>query len=209
MTEKATRTPGGVDGYVARTVPVRLSIEPREVVLSQPEMEGLLGQADRIAVKSCECRGEKQGCARPLEVCLVLDDAADEDVRKGEARLVSPDEALAILERSHTAGLVHLAYRLGETPVQIICSCCPCCCWFLLRLRDRGFEAGVIESAWVASFDPSACLGCRTCLERCPFGAWRSSEVGVDLDRARCFGCGLCVSTCPAHAVRLVERGTA
>jgi Pyruvate/2-oxoacid:ferredoxin oxidoreductase delta subunit len=206
MPRREEGRPEGVDGYVARTIPVRASVEPREVVLSQPEMEELLAGARRIAVTSCACRGERKACDRPLDVCLLLDDAADEDVEKGKARPIELPEALEILRRTHDAGLVHLAYRFREDPVRIVCSCCSCCCWFLIRLRERGYHAGVVESALVARFDPSRCSGCGRCAERCPFKAWSSEAGGTAFDATRCFGCGLCVSTCPSGAIRLETR---
>jgi NAD-dependent dihydropyrimidine dehydrogenase PreA subunit len=200
------RIPEGVDGFVARTIPVRASVEPREFVLSQPEMEGLLARARQIAVTSCGCRRERRACDRPLDVCLVLDDVADEDVGRGKARPIRLSEALDFLRQSHAAGLVHLAYRFREDPVSIVCSCCPCCCWFLTRLRERGYHAGVVESDLIARFDGSQCSGCGRCVERCPFEAWSAGGGGTTFDATRCFGCGLCVSTCPSGAIRLEAR---
>ena len=48
-----------VDGYTARTISVRTSLQARQVILSQPEMEALLSSAKLIALGICDCRQEQ------------------------------------------------------------------------------------------------------------------------------------------------------
>jgi ferredoxin len=123
-------------------------------------------------------------------------------------RAVSLDEALAVLERSHRAGLVHVAYRKSGAPVTLVCSCCMCACNPLKRLKGRDYHEAITESAYVARFDASICMGCGACIERCPFGAFRRGDgtESVDFHAPACFGCGLCVSTCPSGAIMFARR---
>jgi len=200
-----------VDGYTARTIVVQSSLQARQVVLSQSEMAALLSSARLIALGVCDCRQEQKRCDGPLEVCISLDEAAQQLIARRGARAVSLAEALDVLRRSHEAGLVHLAFRQGNKAVSQICSCCSCCCWFLNRLKHFDYHDAVAESEFIAAFDQAACDGCSVCIGRCQFGAWSvnqlTSGTAVAFDPASCFGCGLCVSTCPQGAITLAPRG--
>lgn len=204
-----------VDRYTARTIPVHASVQGKQVVLSEPEMEALLAGAQLIALGNCDCRQKQGQCDAPLEVCISLNGWAQEMIMRGNSRPVSLPEALDALRRSHQVGLVHLAYRQGEEEVGQVCSCCSCCCWFLNVLKCFDYHDAIAESAFIAAFEPALCNGCGVCLGRCQFGAWerrnpfsgrKRVSSGVHFNPARCFGCGLCVSACPTGAVSLVER---
>ena len=195
--------------YTAVTIPVHVSVRARETVLCQPEAEDLLRRSRTLALQPCECRQKSGNCDAPRDVCLTLDGAAEEAVARGTAHVVELPEALAALERSHRAGLVHFAFRKPGEAVGLLCSCCPCCCWFFAKLKGFDYHHAVAESTFVASFDDEACAGCLTCVGRCPFGAWEAGEPvpgKVALAADRCFGCGLCASTCPTGAIALVPR---
>jgi ferredoxin len=194
--------------YLGQMIPVHVELRSAQVVLSQPEMHELLEEADVIALGDCGCRKEAHVCEHPLDVCLAIDEEARDEITNHAWREISPDDALAVLERSHRAGLVHVAYRKPGEPITLICSCCTCGCNPLKRLVGRDYHEAITESAFVARFDPATCAGCGTCVERCPFGAFRSAN-GAERPEFRasaCFGCGLCVSTCPAGVITFVRR---
>ncbi len=49
------------------------------------------------------------------------------------------------------------------------------------------------------------CLGFGDCVEVCPFGAMRMSELGVpEIDRIKCTSCGKCVKACPKKIISLL-----
>jgi ferredoxin len=192
--------------YYGQTIPVHVEIRATQVVLAQPEMRELLSSAALIAVGECGCRRDAKTCDHPLEVCLAVDDEAREEIAEHGWRALAIDEALRILETTHRAGLVHVAYRKRNEPITLICSCCTCACNPLRRLRGSGYREEITVSTYVAAFDPDACAGCGTCVERCPFGAFRRGGAGIEFEESLCFGCGLCVSTCPAEAIEFVER---
>ncbi len=195
-------------GFTGVTLPVHVEVEADQVVLAQPEMRDLLEAADVIAVGECLCRKEEGNCDNPLEVCIALDDAAGERIRDRSWRAISVDDALVILEKTYELGLVHLAYRRGEGDVNLVCSCCSCCCWPLNGLKRFDYHDGIAESAFVARFDGTKCVGCGTCVGRCPFGALEIPEGAnsTEFNADRCFGCGLCAGTCPSSALRLEPR---
>jgi len=56
------------------------------------------------------------------------------------------------------------------------------------------------------SFLPSACIGCKRCMEVCPRGAHRVVDGERVFDRQRCEVCGKCVEECYAEALEMVGR---
>lgn len=190
------------------TIPVNVTIEAEEVVLAQPEMESLLREAELVAVGDCNCRKTAGNCDRPLEVCLGLNDEAQDNIDRNRWRAIGVDEALDILEQTHRAGLVHHAFRQSDGAVNLVCSCCSCCCEFLGSLTHLTYRDALTASAYVAAHDSAACLQCGICISRCPFGAFsrESEQEPVAHDAARCFGCGLCVGTCSSGAIAFVAR---
>jgi NAD-dependent dihydropyrimidine dehydrogenase PreA subunit len=188
-------------------IPVHVELSSTQVVLAQPEMRDLLAGAEVIALGDCGCRRDAKVCDHPLDVCLAIDDEARDEMKKHAWRAIGLDEALTVLERSHRAGLVHVAYRKAGEPITMVCSCCTCACSPLRELKGRDYHDAVTESAYVAQFDASACAGCGRCVERCPFGAFGWDGADRPAFRApACFGCGLCVSTCPTRAIAFVAR---
>ncbi len=201
---------GAATKYIGQTIPVHVEITAREAVLAQPEMREFLAGAELIAVGECMCRRDRgaEACGRPLDVCLAIDEEARRDIETEGWRPISLVEALGVLEVSHRAGLVHMAYRKpGEEP-EIVCSCCSCCCGPLQTLKGRDYHDGFVESNYIAQFNAALCVGCGRCAERCVFGAFTRAENAdrAEFTRSKCFGCGLCVSTCPAGAIELVKR---
>lgn len=204
-------TSGGAElKYIGHTIPVHIELTARETVLAQPEMRELLAAAELIAVGECMCRRDKgvEACGRPLDVCMSINAEARKSIEKDGWRAVSLDEALGVLERSHRAGLVHMAYHKPGEEITIVCSCCSCCCGPFQDWRGRGYKDVFMESNYVARFDAGLCIGCGQCTERCPFGAFTlaESEDRAAFQASKCFGCGLCVSTCPSEAIKLVKR---
>jgi ferredoxin len=201
-----TTEPQENEEYIATTIPVRIDIDAKQAVLSFDEAEEILRSATTLAIGPCGCRKEEQNCDAPIDVCLALD-YEERDLYEG-FEPVSVERALEALRTSHEAGLVHLAYRKPGKPITEFCSCCSCCCWMFKRLKATDYHEAIVESRFIAKQDPETCVGCGTCVERCPFDAWLPSENGgaPSLAEGRCFGCGVCVTACPADAISLRPR---
>ena len=195
-----------LDGYAARTIPVHVPLDAEQHVLILEEAQRILQGANSVALGPCTCRQTEKRCDAPVDVCLSLNTEPSE-LMEG-FRPVTVDEALDALRRSHDAGLVHLAYRKDGGEIQEFCSCCSCCCWFLTRMKASGNTRELHASPFVAQIDKEACVGCGTCVQRCPFDAWSQAEAGRPpvFDPNACFGCGVCVSACPAGALTLQGR---
>jgi len=196
------------------TIPVHIELHSMQVVLSQPEMRSLLSGANIIAVGNCVCREAERRCDNPLEVCLALDEEARTKISDDGWREIPLEEAMSLLEKTHRRGLVHMAYRRAFSgdpaprEISFVCSCCTCCCVPLNGLRQYDYRDAITESAFAATFNTEACVGCGICASRCSFAAFTMPN-GADrasFDPRRCFGCGLCVTTCPSGAIGFVRR---
>ncbi|MCR5690123.1 MAG: 4Fe-4S binding protein, partial [Clostridiales bacterium] len=55
------------------------------------------------------------------------------------------------------------------------------------------------------SLDVEKCMGCTTCLKRCPTEAIRIRDARARINSARCIDCGECIKVCPHKAKRAVH----
>lgn len=191
-----------------RTIPVGESIPLRAEILAYESAEAILRSKSAIAVQNCICRQEQRlldhDCGKPLEVCMALGSAAHSLVHTGNGRLISLEEALAILKLADEAGLV-LQPANARDP-NFICACCGCCCGVLRSLKMHPYPGRIAASAFTAELDAAICSGCGTCLTRCQMGALSMPDGCAELNLDRCIGCGLCVSACDTGALTLVRK---
>jgi len=181
-------------------VPYRVA---RDVVLEAPLT---------IALAQCACRatarqsGQEHDCG-PLEQCLYLGDPIAGFVveKQPTARLITADDALAVIDAAAERGAVHTLWFKDAAAGRMyaICNCCSCCCIGLEAQRE-GFRP-LAGSGYHAVVDASACTACGACVAACAFGAL--AMEGVDgsayVDAQSCFGCGACQRTCVASAISL------
>lgn len=192
----------------AVTVPVDIRISGQHRVLDLDEVEQILTKANTISLGDCGCRKRVQKCNNPLDVCVGLDRKAEKMIQSGQAQEISLKSALEALERSHDAGLVHIAYtsKDGERP-EYVCSCCSCCCHSMSAIVRFGLPDAVVYSKYVAVQEPKTCINCGTCVDRCQFGARVRENGKVTFNQAQCFGCCVCISTCSTGSISLTKRG--
>ena len=59
----------------------------------------------------------------------------------------------------------------------------------------------------IAAVDIRRCVGCAKCIQTCPFGAVKETEIRGEIKaqviETVCQGCGVCTSTCPQGAIQL------
>jgi ferredoxin len=130
-------------------------------------------------------------------------------VKYGAGRLISKDEATALVDSLQKKGVVHQVFHENEDveqPEVAICNCCWDCCGVLgsysraitpLRFRSY-FEAQVS--------DASLCNACSTCVGFCPVEAITLVDDRASIDSRKCIGCGQCELQCPENAIRLVPN---
>jgi len=192
--------------FSSKVIPVREALDVKQWVLPTEQVIELLHSARTYALTCCTCRSHYQRCDNPLEVCFLLDNAADQAVADGTARHVSLEEAMRVLRQANECGLVHLTIYEPEQTVYAVCSCCSCCCHDLQFLRIYGRSDLIARSEYVAQTDMEACAQCGDCVQRCVFGARVWKDGCLSYDAGACYGCGLCVMVCPAGATVLKPK---
>jgi len=197
-----------LDKYKPITVPVSVKISGKQKVLGFSEAKKMLSKAKLVSLEKCSCRMERKNCDGPLEVCVCMDEEAEEAIRDRNAWKTTHEDALRALQTAHEAGLVHLAYETkGKGRIKIICSCCECCCHTLAAITRFGYNREIVECADViAERDVSKCTDCGICVERCHFDAWGLVGDAVYQYPLKCAGCGVCASFCPSGAITMVQR---
>lgn len=173
----------------------------------------VLGSPATIALADCACRavadarGEHDGSCGPLQQCLYVGDPIASFVveKQPSAKLVSAEEALAVVDAAAARGDIHTLWFKDAAAGRMyaICNCCSCCCIGLKADRE-GFSP-MAASGYVARVDSGRCTGCGNCVGTCSFAAL--SLTGPDgtlaIDAKRCMGCGACIAACPERAIEL------
>jgi Pyruvate/2-oxoacid:ferredoxin oxidoreductase delta subunit len=184
-----------------RVIPAQESIEA-ESILPYDDVKKLMLRARGFSVRDCVCRHERsllgKACAAPVHNCLSF----GESDRPPHANTITQAQALAILDQSEVAGLVHTVMNTVES-VFYVCNCCGCCCALLRGLNEYGESGAVARANYYAEITSDECSNCGVCFDRCQVHAIVDSPDGYRVDRARCIGCGLCITGCPSHAARL------
>ena len=169
------------------------------------EAEAIMRGAKRVFVRPCSCRRIMQGCDKPVDVCLWI----DQDERD-EGWEISRERGIEILRKADTAGLMRTANDADSAAATWICCCCPDCCYPLLASERLGATDVYPARRYLAVLDDAACTRCGICVRRCPFGAWSLEGKGEDgtlrLEATECRGCGVCATGCPESAIAMVKR---
>lgn len=188
-----------------RTIPVERTISMKwGEVIPQESVCAILESARVIAQAECTCRIMERNCDNPTDVCIVLNDFAENFIERGAAKRISKERALEILAKTEDLGLVHQLNNTDSDGYEFICNCCSCCCMVLRAMMILGKENVCYQSRYLARVDHDKCDACGLCVDRCQFGAMAIHEDYAEADKASCFGCGLCASGCPNEAIEMV-----
>lgn len=190
----------------SKVIPIQAAFSPKQWILPTEQVFEILRNARVFALTDCECRTRYQRCSNPVDICFLINDAADLNIKQGAAKLISLKEAKRKLKIANDSGLVHLTIYNPEQHVYAVCSCCPCCCHDLQFLKCHGRGDLISHSDYQAKTDMNRCNHCGICIERCIFAirAWENNHITINEDG--CYGCGLCVPTCPEKAIKMTLR---
>jgi Pyruvate/2-oxoacid:ferredoxin oxidoreductase delta subunit len=194
----------GPQPTIHRVVPAHATVKTEEI-LPYDDVRALLDGQRTFHVTECICRLQQaqldEPCSYPGRVCLSFSDR-EREPRPGD---LTRDEALALLDMTEEAGLVHTVSNTAAG-VGYVCNCCGCCCGILRGITEWGIAESVAFANYYAVIEPELCADCGTCIERCQVGAISEGDGFSVVDRSRCIGCGLCVSGCPNDVARLERR---
>jgi electron transport complex protein RnfB len=194
-----------------RVIPVEESVEMEHAIANYDELKTIIENIGRpIALSECICRKGKdmigESCKKTSlrESCFSFRNAAKSLIEKGDAREVTIEEALKIIEKAQEDGLV-LQPGNSIRPA-MICTCCGCCCGILTNQKIIPEPANFFATNYYAEVDIDLCIGCGTCEERCNMDAVHVEDAIAIVDKLRCIGCGVCVTTCTSEAIKLYRK---
>ncbi|NVM46201.1 MAG: 4Fe-4S binding protein [Candidatus Lokiarchaeota archaeon] len=187
---------------------------PEETILLTQNVEELIEKFDDISVGHCFCRHHRDLLGNPCkytdlrENCFTFGKSARYVAEQGFGRLISKGEALEIMKKSEDDGLVHKAFHphsdITKTETSI-CNCCKDCCGTLEWWR-MGIVALINSTNYLSQVDPDLCVGCGTCVEKCPVDAIELNDSEkAEVNAECCIGCGVCAHFCPENAISLLE----
>lgn len=166
---------------VMRVIPVESAIKADNEVKTYEELGPYIENAWRIAVTDCSCRRTRrvmgEGCGHlEKDMCIMLDKAADFQIRSGHGHEITKEEAYAILKRAEDNGLIHEVSNIdGTGQVSGICNCCECSC---LSLRGGRLynSTDMLRSNFHAEVDKEKCVACGQCVENCQMNALKLGQ---------------------------------
>ena len=175
------------------------------------EIQRLLQQYGRegeLALVHCFCRnisrlkGHSCQFDLPLEACIMVGSFAQQMVEYGIGRLITLEEAQALVQECQRKGAVHTVFHYGldtTQPAIGICNCCWDCCCLFGSYNAGGLSNIAVRSHYKAVLTaPELCNGCGVCERFCPTLAtgFDRTEGQVWLQEDLCIGCGQCVDKC-------------
>ncbi len=163
-------------GGLMKVTPVMQEINAQQKVYSYEDVMTFINKATRYSVADCACRTAAKlvgkGCEHPIEdTCMQFDDTADYYVRTGRGHYVTREEAIAVLEYTEKAGLVHCAFQVeGKDYTTFICNCCGCSCAGIRQI-NRLDANPMSHSNFRAAINDDKCVACGECVNICPVNA--------------------------------------
>ncbi|MEA2070540.1 MAG: 4Fe-4S binding protein [Asgard group archaeon] len=193
---------------VHRVIPVDKVIETNLRVHPYNQARKIIEKAKSWGVRECICRKQQKLlgnlCSYPLEVCLALSYEKNAFKNKEATKAISKQEAIKILRKAETAGLIHSTMNIASGHFYI-CNCCTCCCGVFKALTKYKQPNAFVKADYVLSINEELCIGCGKCLEKCQFNALQIIEGKCQVND-RCVGCGVCALVCPESALSLIPR---
>ena len=164
-------------GIGMHVIPVEKAIPTGSKSVSIEHLSHWLKKYDKFAVGVCSCRrsqsvrGEGSGDVEDLWCIAVGDTAVYSVETQKDGKLITYDEAMAILQRAEDEGYVHQITNIdGEDKIFAICNCAPGVC-YALRTSQLFNTPNMSRSAYIAHVDKEKCVACGKCVEVCPAGA--------------------------------------
>ncbi|MFX0177140.1 MAG: DUF362 domain-containing protein, partial [Candidatus Hodarchaeota archaeon] len=202
---------------ITRVVPVEEQIPdvPADKILPFEEASKIVDKYNDIALIHCYCRHKNDLLEDPCEItndrlnCFLFGKSAQFAIKHKFGNPISKEEVKRIINKASDEGLVHKAFHVHLNPEldeEAICNCCKCCCG-IFSLFWKGISPYHCYTSYLANVNSENCVGCGTCVEKCPMEAIELIDAIAEVDDNRCIGCGVCVHLCPEEAIELNRTG--
>ncbi len=159
-----------------------------------------LGDEFTIIPCDCHCKWEGETRASDKNVCIMAGQGVNSHRDRGLGKQATLEEVIALLKRADDMGLMH------EAEAEAICSCDQTYCYPCRASFALGKVHTYPGTPYVVHTDPSRCVGCGNCVQRCQFGALSFAGGDITVDPDKCWGCGICATQCPVGALSMLKR---
>lgn len=203
----------GTKEPIFRVLPLNRALVEDDACLPCDDVEAIIRRQEKIALCECFCRKSTQanpkatGCKNNPDfsrTCMAFGIFAEFYVENGMGEYITTEEALEHMKVCARDG--NTVEVLNTTDVEVMCSCCACCCGVLKAMQIFGGQAMKLASNYKISHSDDACVSCGACVERCNLNALRLENGRVVVNPELCMGCGQCASICPAGAMKLFRK---
>ena len=150
-------------------------------------------------------------CDQRVETCIQTGDEAAYWIEMGWGRQITGEQAAEYLQRSVDDGFI-LETTFGKNS-DTICSCHVDSCGIIKNWLAVGEASDIAAcdsfkqiSHYTLEVDTEKCIGCGTCVDRCPLRIITINDEGWAEAGEYCFRCGQCCYVCPQDARHLVQR---
>lgn len=181
------------------------------------DIEQMLSIANCIVRVDCVCRRITTS-KRDARYCFGISTDPDGGaiVKAGEGMIgpdslglekLSREDAISLMRDFEHDGLMHSLWTFGTPFIGGICNCDGVGCLAMRTQVSHGIKV-IFKAEHVAQIDPSVCVGCKSCLRLCQFGAlhFSAADRKAWVDIHKCYGCGVCRAECPVGAIDLPPR---
>ena len=219
--EKLHRAPPLVQKAIRRAATARAKKEHFGQVVPLEDVARIFEFTNSIVRVPCICRHATLG--KDVRYCygIALDPHSDA-WRKAlgnvdSSFLAGPDveaheqltaaEALQAFADHEKEGLCHTVWTFVTPFIGGLCNCDRADCMAMKATVTHDIKV-MFRAEYVASVSPDACVGCRSCMRLCQFGAlgYSASTKKVFVDQRACYGCGVCRAGCAKQAISLSSR---
>ena len=196
-----------------RSVPVNREVLGEDFAMSAyDDFEAILRTRGTVALGDCVCRSELRGrgvsCEHEdlVETEILTGEMAEYYIENGNAREVTPEEAIEVIRNAVDRGCV--VQTTNSKAGEIFCCCGGDSCKMLNGVKNLGGLEGLsYYSHFDLAWDGEACVGCGTCAQRCPMETIEMTD-GKPVTGLTCVRCGQCAIVCPMSARKLVPTQT-
>ncbi len=200
----------------ARIMPAWKAIKDLPDLLPHENLQQIVDEAPLIAVVSCSCRKRKGELVKECDYshdmnCLQFGRSAEYTAGRGHGKVLTKEEAMAIIEEAEDHGLVHEWPNVAIMSTNSMCSCCDDCCMNMLPMKEYEvpWTSYYAKSRFEATDDYEVCDGCQDCIERCQFDALTMEKIQghkklkAVVNSDKCMGCGVCVLVCEPQSLTM------
>ncbi len=218
---KLDSAPGFVRRAVSGLVTRRMKKWHFGQVVPLEELEEIFGFVNSIVRVPCICRHVNLGREARYcygvamgpnggamgEVLQGLDDSFLFGPETSEFEELSREEALRSFGEHEREGLCHSVWTFVTPFIGGICNCDRSDCMAMRATVTHDVKV-MFRAEYVAEVDPDLCVGCRSCMRVCQFGAmaYSAADKKAFVDQTACYGCGVCRAACEKEAIALRPR---